>query len=215
MPHPPEREHVLPMLLCTYSPTLFTQSVMHPELYGLAGMRRPRREYISESAAATATAAAACLILKTNILFQPRILDRSPPRRFDLRFARTLRQRNETEEQESGLEGDTLAQPPPPLLPPTVCCVCEVFLLRGKVERHASPKCAGRDNCRAGGVTRDLQRPQVSCLSRGSPPIGSQAGAFILPTLVVNNSSQRCHVSALISRSERPVWPLAQLDKTL
>lgn len=66
--------------------------------------------YISESAAA-------CLILKTNILFQPRILDRSPLRCFDLCFARVLRQGNETEETAEWTGGSHS--------PPPVSCVCE------------------------------------------------------------------------------------------
>lgn len=56
--------------------------------------------------------AAACLILKTNILFQPRIL-----RCFDLCFARALRQGNETEETAEWTGGSHS--------PPSVSCVCE------------------------------------------------------------------------------------------
>lgn len=95
-------------------PTLFTEPVMHPQLYGLAAVRKARCKYISESAAA-------CLILKTNILFQPCILDRSPLRCFDLCFARALRQGNETEERREWTGGRHYR--PTPLLP--VSCVCE------------------------------------------------------------------------------------------
>lgn len=87
-------------------PIVFTEPVMHPQLYALAGMRKARWKYIPESAAA-------CLILKTNILFQPRILDRSPLRCFDLCFARALRQGNETEETAEWTGGSHYPLPPP------------------------------------------------------------------------------------------------------
>lgn len=99
-------------------PILFTEPVMHPQLYALAGMRKARWEYISESAAAR-------LILKTNILFQPRILDRSPLRCFDLCFALTVRQGNETEETAEWTGGRQCPPPnPPPNSPSSLQCSC-------------------------------------------------------------------------------------------
>lgn len=88
-------------------PILFTEPVMHCQLNALAGMWKAHWKYISESAAA-------CQILKTNILFQPHILDRSPLRCFDLCFARALRQGNETEET-AEWTGGRPPQPQPPM----------------------------------------------------------------------------------------------------